>query len=63
MAAAQQAGYQQAMAEQQAAQQAAPPPKSMDEKVAEIQKLSELNKQGILTDEEFQAQKTKILNS
>ena len=34
---------------------------SMDDKIDQIQKLSELQKQGILTPEEFSAQKAKIL--
>jgi hypothetical protein len=31
--------------------------------VAELEKLAELHKQGVLTDDEFQAQKQKLLNS
>jgi membrane protease subunit (stomatin/prohibitin family) len=57
--------YEQQMAQQQAAtaqQQAAAPPAEED-KFAELQKLADLNKQGILTDEEFAAEKAKILGS
>ena len=65
-----QEAYDQQMAEQQAmmAQQqaAAPPPAAApaeDDKFAQLEKLAELNKQGILTDEEFAAEKAKILAS
>lgn len=56
------------MAAQQVAQpapvaQVAAPTGLTDEKIAQLQKLAELNKAGILTDDEFAAQKTKILNS
>ncbi len=63
------AAVQQALAQQQAAAAAAaaPPPAPAagltDEKIAQLQKLAELNKAGILTDEEFAAQKAKILAS
>lgn len=62
-----------AMQAAQAAQAAAPAPAapapaapaamSMDEKIAQLEKLGELQKAGILTDEEFAAQKAKILGS
>jgi hypothetical protein len=39
---------------------AAPPPKDT---VTQLKELADLKSQGILTDEEFQAQKTKILAS
>ncbi len=54
--------YDQEMAEQQAA---APPPEAPaeDDKYAQLAKLAELQKQGILTDEEFAAEKAKILGS
>jgi hypothetical protein len=64
-----QAEYEQQMAQQQAmeAQQqaAAPPPAAPaeDDKFAKLQQLSELQKQGILTDEELAAEKAKILGS
>ena len=52
------------MAAQQAA--APPPPAAAppeEDKFAKLEKLAELNKQGILTDEEFAAEKAKILSS
>ncbi len=54
--------YDQEMAEQQAA---APPPAAPaeDDKYAQLAKLAELQKQGILTDEEFAAEKAKILGT
>lgn len=54
--------YEQEMAQQQAA---APPPAAPveEDKFAQLEKLAELNKQGILTDEEFAAEKAKILGS
>ncbi len=48
-------------------QQYAPPPAqapaadSMDDKIAQLKQLGELHEQGILTDEEFAAQKAKLL--
>ena len=42
-------------------QQAAPPADDEDDPIAQIQRLGELNKQGILTDEEFAAAKAKLL--
>jgi len=66
----QQLAQQQAMLAQQAAAQAqapalppAPAGSITDQKISELQKLAELQKQGILTAEEFAAQKAKILNS
>ena len=62
-----QAAYEQQEAAYQEQQQAAPPPPPApaaggdDDNIAEIQKLAELKEQGILTDEEFAAQKAKIL--
>jgi Short C-terminal domain len=58
--------YQQQAAEQQAYQQpppppAAPPEDDMDEKIAQVKKLGELKDQGLLTDAEFQTQKSRIL--
>ena len=58
---------QQAAQQQQYAQPApapapaAPAADSMDEKIEQIKKLGELHDQGILTDEEFAAQKAKLL--
>ena len=59
-----QAQYDQQMAEQQ--EMAPPPPAAApaeDDKFAQLEKLAELQKQGILTDEEFAAEKAKILAS
>lgn len=41
----------------------APVAEDMGTKLAQLQQLGELKAQGILTDEEFDAQKTKILGS
>lgn len=51
-----------------AAQAQAPPPQapegtSMDDKVSALKDLAKLKEQGILTEEEFAAQKAKILGS
>ncbi len=73
----QQGEYDQQMQDQQyaAAQPAPPPPPapapaapapaapSMDDKMAELEKLGRLHESGVLTDEEFAAEKAKILNS
>ncbi len=57
-------------AQQQAYQQQAPPPAApapaaapATDTVSQLKELAELKSQGILTDEEFQAQKAKILGS
>jgi hypothetical protein len=59
-----------AQAEQQQAQQpvaqpapapAAPAADSMDDKIEQLKQLGALHEQGILTDEEFAAQKAKLL--
>lgn len=58
-------GYYSGM-EQAAGQQAPPPPPpaaAQPDMVAQLKELAELRDQGILTDEEFAAQKAKILNS
>jgi hypothetical protein len=50
--------------EQQQYQQQAPPPAATgptDENLAQLEKLGQLREQGILTDEEFQQQKRKLL--
>lgn len=50
--------------QQQAMQQQAPPPASAgpsDETIAQLEKLGQLKAQGILTEEEFSAQKAKLL--
>jgi hypothetical protein len=48
-------------------QYAAPPPPPpadpMQDKLAQLKQLGELKEQGVLSDEEFQQQKAKILNS
>ena len=59
----------QAAYEQQQPQQpvyAAPPPPeaaSMDDKLAQLKDLAALKEQGVLTDSEFEAQKSRILNA
>lgn len=46
------------------APEAAPPPASSgDDTLTQLQKLADLKSQGILTDEEFAAQKARILGS
>ncbi|MFJ8622687.1 SHOCT domain-containing protein [Kitasatospora sp. NPDC093550] len=40
---------------------AAPPAPSMDDKIAQLQKLAQLKDQGVLTEEEFAAQKQRLL--
>jgi hypothetical protein len=61
------AAQQQAMADQAAAQvqaqqaAAAPPPPSTDDKIAKIKELGALKEAGLLTDEEFAAEKAKVL--
>jgi hypothetical protein len=50
--------------QQQAMQQSAPPPAAAgptDETLAQLEKLGQLKQQGILTEEEFQSQKRKLL--
>ena len=59
-----QEAYEQQMAEQQDAMaQQAPAAPPEEDKYAKLEKLAELNKQGILSDEEFAAEKAKILAS
>jgi hypothetical protein len=63
----------QQQAEQQAPQQQAPPAPAAtpapapsagaDDRIAKLQQLADLKNQGILTDEEFAAEKARILNS
>ncbi|MDF2145519.1 SHOCT domain-containing protein [Knoellia sp. p5-6-4] len=56
----------QAYADQQAAAAPPPPaaaPASSGDTIAQLKELAELKAQGILTDEEFAAQKAKILGS
>ncbi|MEZ5171517.1 MAG: SHOCT domain-containing protein [Acidimicrobiia bacterium] len=57
---------QQAYAQQQPVAQAAPPPPaapSESDTIQQLKELGELKSQGILTDDEFNAQKAKILGS
>ena len=52
--------------QQQQPQYAAPPPPPADpmqDKLDQLKQLGELKEQGVLSDEEFQQQKAKILNS
>ena len=60
---AQLAAQQDALAQQQAAapQAAAPAADSLDSQLIQIQKLSAMKDQGLLTEEEFQAKKRQIL--
>jgi hypothetical protein len=44
-------------------QQAAAPPPAEDDSIAKLKELGELHQSGVLTDEEFAAQKAKILGS
>lgn len=55
--------YQQQVAAQAPAQPAQVAAAPADDTLEQLQKLGELHQQGILTDEEFAAQKAKILNS
>jgi hypothetical protein len=57
-AAQEQQQYEQAAA---AAAAAAPPAPEQDEQIAKLQELAQLNKQGVLSDEEFAAAKAKVL--
>ncbi|HEY1357380.1 MAG TPA: SHOCT domain-containing protein [Thermoleophilaceae bacterium] len=42
-------------------QEAPPPPAAAPDPIAQLKELGELHQQGVLTDEEFAAQKAKIL--
>jgi Short C-terminal domain len=52
-----------AKAQEQAPAPAAPAAPAADDTITQLQKLGDLKSQGILTDEEFAAQKAKILAS
>jgi len=52
---------QQAAAQQPVEAAAAPPPSDAEDPYAELEKLGKLHQEGILTDEEFAAQKAKLL--
>jgi hypothetical protein len=56
---------QQAMQQQQQMQQQAAPPAGgiTDDAIEQIQKLGALKEQGLITDDEFEAQKRKLLGS
>ncbi len=47
--------------EQEAPAAAAPAEPEQDEQIAKLQDLAQLNKQGVLSDEEFAAAKAKVL--
>ena len=57
------ADQQQAAAQQAAAQQVPPPAAAQDDTLAKIRELGDMRAQGLLTDEEFTAQKARILGS
>ena len=44
-------------------EQAEPVPSSMDDRLAQLRQLGELKAQGVLSDAEFEQQKSRILNS
>jgi Short C-terminal domain len=50
-------------AQDQQAYDAPPPADDMDTKLAQLKQLGELQSQGVLTEEEFAAQKRRILGS
>jgi hypothetical protein len=54
--------YQQDVAPQYAAPPPAPAGSSQDDTITQLQKLGQLRDQGVLTDEEFAAEKAKVLN-
>lgn len=59
-----QTGYdQQADYQQQPPPQQAPAASSTDDRLAQLKQLGELRSQGVLTDQEFEQQKSRILNS
>jgi Short C-terminal domain len=65
-AAQSQQAYQQPYAYEQAPAYEAPPPApadDMDTKIAQLRELGELKSQGVLSEEEFAAQKRRILGS
>lgn len=47
--------------EQQAARPQVPPPEPAGDVISQLERLGGLRQQGVLTEEEFQAQKTKLL--
>ena len=60
---AQQAAYDQGVADAQAPPPAPPAPSGGDDVIAQLEKLGELRDKGILADEEFAAQKAKLLGA
>jgi hypothetical protein len=62
-AAQEQPAYDAPADEQQQAYDAPPPADDMDAKLAQLKQLGELQAQGVLTEEEFAAQKSRILGS
>jgi hypothetical protein len=62
-AAQEQQSYETQAYEQQPADDAPPPADDMDAKLAQLKQLGELQSQGVLTEEEFEAQKRRILGS
>jgi hypothetical protein len=54
---------QQAQMQQQPGPAAAPAPSTMDSRIDQLKQLADLKAQGVLTDEEFGAQKRQILGS
>jgi hypothetical protein len=60
-----QAAYEQQQPQQQPVYAEPPPPAaaSMDDKLAQLKDLAALKEQGVLTDSEFEAQKSRILNA
>jgi hypothetical protein len=56
-------GQQQAYAEPQYAEPAAPAAPAAEDPMDKLRELAQLNKEGILTDEEFAAAKAKILGT
>jgi hypothetical protein len=59
----QQEEAQYAQQQQYAAPPPPPPPPAAPDPIAQLKEMAELHSQGILTDEEFAAQKAKILGS
>jgi heat shock protein HslJ len=53
--------YEQQQAQYQQPQYQQPPPPPQDDATTQLQNLAQLNKQGVLTDEEFAAAKAKVL--
>ena len=55
--------YQEPQYQQQYQQPPPPPPPPADDKITRLTQLGELKNAGVLTEEEFTAEKAKILNS